>query len=132
MTEEVTVERVSQFGLMVNGAWVNFDKAANIDGKQLFHNGDVLSVTKNAKGFITSAELVSKGAPKVAWKGSSSATGAKSEFRTVEQIIRSVAVESVFSSPTLATLTKDMSKEEAVAYLFEITDHVATFVTTGA
>lgn len=129
---EITVERVSPFGLMVGGAWVNGDKAANINFKDMFHPGDVLNVEKNGKGFITSAELVTKAPEKKAWTGSSKfGGGAKSEFRTVEQIIRSVAIEAVFGSPSLASQTKDMSNEEAMSYLFEQADHAVTYVEKG-
>lgn len=129
MAEEITVERVSAFGLMVGGAWINGDKAANINFKDMFHSGDVLNITKNGKGFITEAELVTKAAPKKAWTGGSS-TG-KSEFRTTEQIIRSVAVEAAFESPVLAGQTKDMSKEEAVQYTFDVAEHIATYIEKG-
>lgn len=129
--EEITVERVSPFGLMIGGVWVNGDKTAGINFKDLFHNGDVLNITKNGKGFITAAELISKAPAKKAWTGGSSAGGSKSEFRTTEQIIRSVAVEAVFASPVLANLTKDMSNEEAVAYCFKQAESVADFVTSG-
>lgn len=129
MKEEVTVERVSQFGLMLNGAWINGDKKANINFKDMFHNGDVLMIDKNDKGFITEAELVTKAPAKKAWTGGSS-TG-KSEFRTTEQIIRSVAAEAAFESPVLANMTKDMSKEEAVSYAFDVAEHIATFIEKG-
>lgn len=132
--EEITVERVSPFGLMTGGAWVNGDKAANINFKEMFHAGDVVNVTKNAKGFITTAELVTKAPEKKAWTGPSKfggSGGGKSEFRTTEQIIRSVASEAAFESPVLAEQTKNMSKEEAVKYTFDIAEHIATFIEKG-
>lgn len=133
MAEEITVERVSAFGLMVGGNWVNGDKAANINFKDMFHAGDVLSIVKNGKGFITSAELVTKAPEKKAWTGGSKFGGStgKSEFRTTEQIIRSVAAEAAFESPVIANATKDMSKEEAVSYTFDVAEHIATFIEKG-
>lgn len=131
MAEEITVERVSAFGLMVGGAWLNGDKSANINFKDMFHSGDVLNITKNAKGFITAAELVTKAPEKKPWTGGKSfGGGAKSEFRTTEQIIRSVAAEAAFSG-LAGTVCKDMSKEEAQAYGFELAEHIATFIEKG-
>jgi len=128
---EITVERVSQFGLMVGGVWTNGDKASDINFKDLFHAGDVLEVAKNAKGFITSAELVTKAPEKKKWTGGSSFSGGgKSEFRTTEQIMRSVAAEAAFGA-TVAAIVKDMSKEEAQAYAFEVADHIYTYIEKG-
>lgn len=130
--EEITVERVSDFGIMSGGAWINGDKALGIKFKDMFHAGDVLSITKNTKGFITAAELVTKAPEKKKWTGGSSFSGGgKAEFRTTEQIIRSVASEAAFGSPVVAGITKDMSKEEAVAYTFDVAEHVATFIEKG-
>ena len=129
--DEITIERVSQFGLMVGGAWINGDKNSAINFKDMFHAGDVVTLTKNAKGFITAVELVTKGAPKKAWTGGSASAGGKSEFRTTEQIIRSVAVEAVFQSPLLAVLAKDMSQEEAYSEAFKLSDSVAEYITKG-
>lgn len=132
MAEEITVERVSPFGLMVGGQWLNGDKASNIDFKSMFHAGDVLNITKNGKGFITAAELVTKAPEKKAWTGGGKSYGGKSsEFRTTEQIIRSVAAEAAFESPVLAEQTKDMSKEEAIKYTFDVAEHIATFIEKG-
>ncbi len=132
MAEEITVERVSDFGVMVGGTWVNGDKALGIKFKEMFHAGDVLNLTKNAKGFITAAELVTKAPEKKPWTGGKSfGGGSKSEFRTTEQIIRSVAAEAAFESPVIANVTKDMSKEEAVAYTFDVAEHIATFIEKG-
>lgn len=134
MPEEITVERVSAFGLMVGGNWVNGDKAASINFKDLFHAGDVLNITKNGKGFITAAELVTKAPEKKAWTGGGKSfgggSGGKSEFRTTEQIIRSVASEAAFTG-LAASVTKDMSKEEAQFYAFELADHIATYIEKG-
>lgn len=131
--EEITVERVSPFGLMVGGNWINGDKAANINFKDMFHAGDVLSITKNAKGFITAAELVTKAPEKKPWTGGGKSFGGSktSEFRTTEQIIRSVAAEAAFESPVLAEQTKNMSKEEAVKFTFDMAEHIATFIEKG-
>lgn len=133
MAEEITVERVSAFGLMVGGAWMNGDKAANIDFKTMFHAGDVLNITKNNKGFITAAELVTKAPEKKAWTGPSKfggSSGGKSEFRTTEQIIRSEAAKAAFCV-LAGPVVKDMSKEEAQALAFELAEHVATFIEKG-
>ncbi len=133
MAEEITVERVSDFGIMSGGTWINGDKALGIKFKDMFHAGDVLSITKNGKGFITEAALVTKAPEKKAWTGGSKFTGGagKAEFRTTEQIIRSVAAEAAFESPVLAEQTKNMSKEEAVTYTFDVAEHIATFITSG-
>ncbi len=133
MAEEITVERVSDFGVMSGGNWINGDKALGIKFKEMFHNGDVLSIVKNPKGFITSAELVTKAPEKKAWTGPSKFGGSsgKSEFRTTEQIIRSVAAEAAFESPMVAEQTKDMSKEEAVKFTFDVAEHVATYIEKG-
>ena len=129
--EEITVERVSPFGLMVGGSWINGDKAANIAFKDMFHAGDVLNITKNAKGFITAAELVTKAPEKKPWTGGKSFGGGKSsEFRTTEQIIRSEAAKAAFCV-LAGPVVKDMSKEEATAYAFDLAEHVATFIEKG-
>lgn len=133
MAEEITVERVSPFGLMVGGAWINGDKAANINFKDMFHAGDVLSIVKNGKGFITSAELVTKAPEKKTWTGPSKfggSGGGKSEFRTTEQIIRSEAAKAAFcvlAGPVVA----NMSKEEAQQTAFDLAEHVATYIEEG-
>jgi len=130
--EEITVERVSDFGVMVGGNWVNGDKTLGIKFKEMFHAGDVLNITKNGKGFITAAELVTKAPEKKPWSGGKSfgGGGSKSEFRTTEQIIRSVAAEAAFTG-LAAAVTANKSKEEAQAYAFELAEHVATWIEKG-
>lgn len=133
MAEEITVERVSPFGLMVGGAWINGDKAAGINFKDMFHAGDVLSIVKNGKGFITSAELVTKAPEKKAWTGPSKfggSGGGKSEFRTTEQIIRSEAAKAAFCVLAGPVVT-NMSKEEAQQTAFDLAEHVATYIEKG-
>ena len=131
---EITVEAVSPFGIKHSGQekWTNVSKGLDLgDLKTKFHAGDVVALTLNSGGYITAIELVKQGAPKPAWKGGKSfGGGAKtSEFRSTEQIIRSVAVEAAFESPVIAAQTANKSKEEAVAYTFEVAKQIAEFVT---
>ena len=133
---EITVEAVSPFGIKHSGQekWTNVSKGLDLgDLKTKFHAGDVVALTLNSGGYITAIELVKQGAPKPAWKGGKSfGGGAKSsEFRSTEQIIRSVAVEAVFQSPLLAVLAKDMSQEEAYSEAFKLSDSVAEYITKG-
>lgn len=129
---EITVERVSPHGFMADGKWINADKKCGIDFKAKFHPGDVVKLTTNSAGFITDAVVVTAAPPKPekpAWKGGSSKS---SEFRTTEQIIRSVAAEAAFESPVLSEQTKEMSKEQAVQFTLDVAKTIANYIEKGA
>lgn len=133
---EVTVERVSEFGIMVNEKWMNGDKKLGIkfkDGdKPLLHAGDVVDITTNTGGFITAYKVVTSAPPKAPWKGSSKPyTAGKTDFRTPEQIMRSVAVEAVFGSPLVSELLKDKSTEEATALALNMSKAIALYIEGG-
>lgn len=131
---QVTVEAVARegHGFKDSVGWKNADKKSGLNFKDL-HPGDVIDIEVNAAGFVTAYKLVTAGEPKLpkkAWKAGS--TNAKSsEFRTTEQIIRSVAAEAVFQSPAMADLTKDMGKEQAVSELLSIAKRVVQYIEKG-
>ncbi len=70
---EVKVDRVSKFGVMVDGQWINFSKAfIPIDVQK----GDILDVTLDSKGKIVYANRLggaSPNIPKIASNGDSRA-----------------------------------------------------------
>lgn len=130
---EVTVERVSEFGIMVEGSWKNGDKKAGIKfkgGDNEVHPGDVIELTLNPGGFITAYKLVTSAPPKAAkkpWNGG----GFQKSPEDQDRMSRGAAVKAVLSSPVVAQMVKDLSDEEALSRSFEISEEVARYISKG-
>lgn len=133
---EMTVEAVNKTNFMgfkpLGGeGWLNADKKSGLTFKEL-HPGDVIKVTQNAAKFVTAYELVTAAPPQAAKKVWSGGSGKGGEFRTPEQVMRSVAVEAVFTSPLMAEIGKDMTNEKALAFALSAADSVFHYIEKGA
>lgn len=131
---EVTLEAVSPFGIKYGGSdkWTNVNKGLELDLKSKFHPGDVVNIELNKGGYLMEVSLVTAApakAAKPAWKGGSF----KSEDPDRSaKMSRGAAVKAVLQSPFVADEIKDMSKEAAIAYIFEFSDKIASYVEKGA
>lgn len=131
MAEEVLIERVSQYGFMVGGAWVNVDKKAGVDPKA-FHAGDAVTLEKNPAGFITSVILKTSAPPKKAFiPGKPSYEPRKQDPETSNKMARGAAVKVVFSSQFVYDHVKDMAEGEGLKRMLALSSEVANYIETG-
>ena len=132
---QVTVERVSKFGVMVGDKWMNGDKNAGLgftEGDTKLHAGDVVELTLNKGGFITDYKLVTAAPAKPAFvKKSWSGGGSSVTPERSAQMARGAAIKAVLGSSVIANMTKDLSDEEALAKQFAIANQVATYIESG-
>lgn len=130
---EGTVERVSKFGFMFDGKWLNLDNAAGITTEG-YHAGDVLTIGQNPKGFVTSVKLVTSAPPKAdkpAWKGGSSFQKSEPDPERSAKMSRGAAIKAVLESPFVNEKIKNMSDEQALVELFKFSNHVAVYIEKG-
>ena len=109
---QLTVERVSQYGIMSDGVWYNWGKG--------FHppagltQGDVIDIEKNTSGRIATLSVVSQ--------GSGPATPAK-----VNVSARQTAVNNAFSNLTLEEKLK--LDEDKLLSLYNIASGIEAWIT---
>lgn len=132
---QATIEKVSKFGVMIDGDWKNlskFHKGVSLDG---INAGDVVEIELQKDKYITALELVEAGngsqqqssapAPDSQAKSAVSKAG---QFRTQEEIIRQEALNAVLSSPWLGEFYKAMDYSEAVSSAMTLAAKAVEFV----
>lgn len=129
---QITVEGVSATGLVAADKWYNGDKAASLEFKDKVFKGDVVELTMNAKGFVTSYTVVTSAPPKPkfekkSWGGSSQTVDPERSAK----MSRGAAVKAVLSSPLIVELYKDYAPEQALKESFKLSEQVASYIEKG-
>ena len=128
---EMVVEAVNKtnfMGIKVADGWKNADKRSGIDFKEL-HPGDVIEATLNPSGFITAYKVVgSKPVAKKSWSGGGSAMTPERQA----QMSRGAAVKAVLGMAEAERMFDEKSDEEALAWVFNLSDKIARYIEKGA
>lgn len=118
------VEKVSKFGVMIDGDWKNlskFHKDVTLDD---INAGDDVEIELEKDKYITSLKKVG-GSPSGSAK-QSSAGGQRSPEVQVS-ITKQAAVKAVFGSPWLGEFYKAMDYSEAVTSAFALVDKIVEY-----
>ncbi len=128
---QITVEGVSATGLVAADKWYNGDKLASLEFKDKVFKGDVVELTMNAKGFITSYTVVTAAPPKPKFEKKAWGGGQAVDPDRSAKMSRGAAVKAVLSSPLIIELYKDYAPEQALKESFKLSEQVATYIEKG-
>lgn len=146
---KATIERVSKFGVMIDGEWKNLSKydEVSLDG---FNAGDEVEIELKKDKFITKLEHLNgasndkqgssetaEDTGKAARKKTANASlgtpknGGGSEQNRQESITRQSAYNAVLGSPWLGEFYKSMDYSQAVSEALALVDKLATYAQKG-
>ena len=120
-----TIERVSPFGFMINGAWLNKGKNASDDEVNLkaLGKGDEVEYDLVNNKFVTTVKVLKKSSKPAYTGGKSSSTNT--------EIARSTAVKAIFSGNLVTKLLEDSDTSEAISTAKNLIEEMAGYILTG-